>query len=70
MHRQEKGGLSRHKECSTEGQEWEQGMQGEIWRKPREMQRKEVGGGSWRELTTLHVHCRALKGGGAQGHRR
>lgn len=57
-------------EISTEGRaQWEQGMQGGIWRKPREMQGKEIGGGNQRELTTLRMHCRALKGGeGAQGH--
>lgn len=46
MHRREQGGLSRHAKHSTEEQEWEQGMQGGIWRKPREMQEKEAGAGS------------------------
>lgn len=44
VHRREQGGLSRRKKHGTEGQEWEQGMQGGMWRKPREMQGKEVGG--------------------------
>lgn len=37
LHRREQGGLSRHAKHSTEGREWEQGMQGGIWRKAREM---------------------------------
>lgn len=47
----------------AQGRAWEQGMQGGMWRKSREMQGEEAGRGIQRELTALCLYWGALCGG-------